>query len=77
MTTTKKVRVATTRHGKRRPRDAHDEAHLDDSGRDGDDGHCSASFVNTAQGRIDARDAIATTAREGFPRGTVVFLDVE
>jgi hypothetical protein len=38
---------------------------------------CSASFVNAAQGRIDARDAIATTAREGFAAGTVVFLDVE
>jgi hypothetical protein len=38
---------------------------------------CSASFVNSAQGRIDARDAIAEAAREGFPAGTVVFLDVE
>ncbi|HEY4130333.1 MAG TPA: glycoside hydrolase domain-containing protein [Gemmatimonadaceae bacterium] len=38
---------------------------------------CSASYVNTAQGLIDARDAIAKTAREGFPRGTTVFLDVE
>ena len=42
-----------------------------------DDGRCSASFVNAAQGRIDARDAVATAAREGFPRGTTVFLDVE
>lgn len=38
---------------------------------------CSASFVNAAQGAIDARDAMAAAAREGFPRGTVVFLDVE
>jgi hypothetical protein len=38
---------------------------------------CSASYVNEVQGAIDARDAIATTAREGFPKGTVVFLDVE
>lgn len=42
-----------------------------------DDGHCSASFVNGSQGTIDARDAIAAAAHEGFPRGTVVFLDVE
>jgi len=38
---------------------------------------CSASYVNAMQGSIDARDAIATAAREGFPKGTVVFLDVE
>ena len=38
---------------------------------------CSASYVNSIQGAIDAQDAIATTAREGFPKGTVVFLDVE
>jgi hypothetical protein len=38
---------------------------------------CSASYVNAAQGVIDARDAIARTAREGFSEGTVVFLDVE
>ncbi len=38
---------------------------------------CSASFVHGARGAIDARDAIARTAHEGFPDGTVVFLDVE
>jgi hypothetical protein len=38
---------------------------------------CSASYVNAAQGIIDGRDAVAKTAREGFPRGTTVFLDVE
>ena len=38
---------------------------------------CSASYVGAAQGRIDARDAIAQARREGFPGGTVVFLDVE
>jgi hypothetical protein len=38
---------------------------------------CSASYVNSIQGAIDAQDAIATTAREGFPKGTVVFLDIE
>lgn len=38
---------------------------------------CSASFVNAAQGKIDAADAIAEAQHEGFPRGTVIFLDVE
>jgi len=38
---------------------------------------CSAVYVNAIQGAIDARDAIARAAREGFPEGTVVFLDVE
>lgn len=38
---------------------------------------CSASYVNAFQGAIDAHEAIARTSREGFPKGTVVFLDVE
>lgn len=41
------------------------------------DGRCSAALVNAAQGAIDARDAIGTAEGEGFPRGSVVFLDVE
>src|SRR5204862_3853245 len=38
---------------------------------------CWAAYVNGVQGAIDARDAISTADREGFSRGTVVFLDVE
>lgn len=38
---------------------------------------CSAAFVNAAQGAIDAQDAVARANSEGFPTGTVVFLDVE
>ena len=38
---------------------------------------CSALFVNAQQATVDARDAIARTTREGFPSGTVVFLDIE
>ena len=38
---------------------------------------CSASYVGAAQGKIDARDAIAQARREGFAAGTVLFLDVE
>lgn len=77
VTTTKKLRVATTKNGKRRfvTRTMKRTSTIPIA--TSDDGHCSASFVNTAQGAIDARDAIATTAREGFPNGTVVFLDVE
>jgi hypothetical protein len=38
---------------------------------------CSSSFVNAAQGTIDGRDAVRKAAREGFPNGTVIFLDIE
>ena len=38
---------------------------------------CSAHFVSGVRGRAEADDAIARTQAEGFPRGTVIFLDVE
>lgn len=38
---------------------------------------CSTKFVNGAQGKVDARHAIAMAKEEGFERGTVIFLDVE
>jgi len=38
---------------------------------------CSTQFVSAARGTIDADDAIAKTAAEGFARGTVIFLDIE
>jgi len=38
---------------------------------------CSAQFVSAARGTTDADDAIAKTAAEGFPKGTVIFLDIE
>ena len=38
---------------------------------------CSAAYVGAPQGQLDARDAISKTQGEGFPRGTVIFLDVE
>jgi hypothetical protein len=38
---------------------------------------CSAAFVNSMQGQIDARDAIGKAGGEGFPKGTIIFLDVE
>jgi hypothetical protein len=38
---------------------------------------CSTRLVSGARGARDAADAIARAVREGFPRGTVVFLDIE
>lgn len=38
---------------------------------------CSRSLLTPAQGTIDAMNAAARAASEGFPRGTVVFLDLE
>jgi len=38
---------------------------------------CSVSFVNGGRGAVDAADAIARTEREGFEKGTVIFLDIE
>lgn len=41
------------------------------------DATCNADFVTAARGELEAKDAIARTEREGFARGTTVFLDVE
>ena len=38
---------------------------------------CSRTLLTEAQGRTDARDAIARTAAEGFPPGSTIFLDIE
>jgi hypothetical protein len=38
---------------------------------------CSAHFVSGPRGRAEADDAIARTRAEGFPPGTVIFLDIE
>lgn len=38
---------------------------------------CSRTLLNETQGAADARDAAGQAAREGFPSGTVIFLDVE
>lgn len=38
---------------------------------------CSASLLSSARGATDAADAVARTAAEGFPAGTVIYLDVE
>jgi hypothetical protein len=38
---------------------------------------CSADFVHGAQGAVEGVEAVARTAAEGFPRGSVIFLDIE
>jgi Domain of unknown function (DUF1906) len=38
---------------------------------------CSQSLLTAQQGATEADDAVARTAAEGFPRGTVIFLDIE
>jgi hypothetical protein len=38
---------------------------------------CNADFLSAARGDSDGADAIAATAREGFPPRSVVFLDIE
>lgn len=38
---------------------------------------CGTVFVNARHGAADAKDAIRRARADGFPKGTVVFLDVE
>lgn len=40
-------------------------------------GTCHTDFVHGGHGAVEGNDAVARTAAEGFPRGTVVFLDIE
>ena len=38
---------------------------------------CGRELVSGPRGRLEADDAIARTTAEGFPRGSVIFLDIE
>ena len=38
---------------------------------------CKRNLVTAARGTLEADDAITKAAAEGFPRGTVIFLDIE
>lgn len=38
---------------------------------------CNANFVDAASGTAEGKDAVEKTAAEGFPKGTVIFLDIE
>ena len=63
------------RHTKRRPIGTMTRKSTKPIANSGDG--CSASLVSAAQGAIDAHDAVIKAEREGFPAGSVVFLDVE
>lgn len=41
------------------------------------DATCNADFVSGARGAVDGADAVTRAEREGFPRGTAIFLDLE
>lgn len=38
---------------------------------------CNADFLSADRGAVEAIDAIRKTEAEGFPRGSVIFLDIE
>jgi hypothetical protein len=38
---------------------------------------CNADYLDAARGTAEGVDAIRKTAAEGFPKGTVIFLDIE
>lgn len=39
--------------------------------------HCSADYLSAAEGAADADDAARRAAAEGFPAGSIVYLDIE
>jgi hypothetical protein len=41
------------------------------------DATCNADFVSATRGEADGRDAIVRAEREGFPKDTKIFLDLE
>lgn len=45
--------------------------------RAGASGACRPALLTSARGRVDGADAIRNARRDGFARGTVIFLDVE
>ena len=76
---TKRVKVVTRSHGKRITKYVRKRVPVKivTYARAQQGSNCSATLVNSARGTIDANDAIARTVSEGFPNGSVVFLDLE
>jgi hypothetical protein len=76
---TRKVKVVSRRNGKRVTRYVRKRVPVKvvTYARAKQGSNCSSRLVSRTRGHIDARDAIARTAAEGFPRGTVIFLDIE
>jgi len=76
---TKRVRQVRTRNGKRTVRYVNNRVpvRVMVAPRASRNSSCSTQFVSAARGILDANDAIAKTAAEGFVKGTVIFLDIE
>jgi len=76
---TKRVRQVRTRNGKRTVRYVNKRVpvRVMVAPRASRNASCSTQFVSAARGIVDANDAIAKTAAEGFASGTVIFLDIE
>ena len=76
---TKRVRQVRTRNAKRTVRYVNKRVPVRAmvAPRASRNSSCSTQFVSAARGIVDANDAIAKTAAEGFAKGTVIFLDIE
>ncbi len=76
---TKRVRQVRTRNGKRVVRYVRKRVpvRIKVTPRAARGASCSTQLVSGARGTVDANDAIAKTAAEGFPKGTAIFLDIE
>jgi len=76
---TKRVKVVTHSHGKRITKYVRKRVPVKivTYARAQQGSNCSASLVNSARGTIDGNDAVARTVSEGFPNGSVIFLDLE
>src|SRR4026209_2439885 len=76
---TKRVKVVTRRNGKRVTRYVRKRVPIKvvTYSRAQKGSNCSGRLVNGSRGTLDANDAIARTASEGFARGSVIFLDLE
>jgi hypothetical protein len=76
---TKRVKVVSRSHGKRITKYVRKRVPVKivTYARAQQGSNCSARLVNSARGGVDASDAVARTAAEGFPNGSVIFLDLE
>lgn len=76
---TKRVKVVTRSHGKRITKYVRKRVpvRIVTYARAQQGSNCSARLVNSDRGTLDANDAIARTVAEGFPNGSVIFLDLE
>ncbi|MBX6363033.1 MAG: DUF1906 domain-containing protein [Gemmatimonadetes bacterium] len=59
------------------PADASRRAPTDSAGRPGRPVRCTRANLSAARGAADAAEATRAAAADGFPKGTVIYLDVE